>query len=145
MSTKLTKFHKSSKAYWSLLKTFLNNRKIPVIPPLYHEGDFVTNFKKKAELFNSFFASQCSLIKNDSKLPSHLNYKTDYRLLTVNFSIDDIAKILQNLDPNKAHGMTRSVSACYSYVVIQSVSHWSSFSNSLWKVVLFRLNGKKGM
>ena len=47
MSTKLTKFHKSSKAYWSLLKTFLNNRKIPVIPPLYHEGDFVTNFKKR--------------------------------------------------------------------------------------------------
>ena len=32
-----------------------------------------------------------------------MNYKTDYHLLTVNFSIDDIAKILQNLDPNKAH------------------------------------------
>ena len=104
MSTKLTKFHNSSKTYWSLLKTFLNNRKIPVIPPLYHEGDFVTNFKKTTELFNSFFASQCSLISNDGKLLSHLNYKTDYRLLTVNFSIDDIAKILQNLDPNKAHG-----------------------------------------
>ena len=44
------------------------------------------------------------MIKNDSKLPSHLNYETDYRLLTVNFSIDDIAKILQNLDPNKVHG-----------------------------------------
>ena len=27
ISTKLTKFHKSSKAYWSLLKTFLNNKK----------------------------------------------------------------------------------------------------------------------
>ena len=27
MSTKLTKFHKSSKAYWSLLKTFSNNKK----------------------------------------------------------------------------------------------------------------------
>ena len=47
------------------------------------------------------------MIKNDSKLPSHLNYKTDYRLLTVNFSIDDIAKILQNLDPNKAHGQDK--------------------------------------
>ena len=49
-------------------------------------------------------ASQCSYIKNDSILPSHLNYKTDNCLLTPNFSIDDIAKILQNLDPNKAHG-----------------------------------------
>ena len=44
------------------------------------------------------------MIKNDSKIPSHLNYKTGYCLLTVNFSIDDIAKILQNVDPNKAHG-----------------------------------------
>ena len=104
MSTKLTKFHKSLKAYWSLLKTFLNNKKIPLIPPLYHQGDFITNFKIKAELFNSFFASQCSLIKNDSKLPSYLNYKTENRLSTVNFSIDDIAKILQNLDPKKVHG-----------------------------------------
>ena len=44
------------------------------------------------------------MIKNDSKLPSYLNYNTDNRLSTVNFSIDDIAKIIQNLDPNKAHG-----------------------------------------
>ena len=43
-------------------------------------------------------------IKNDRKLPPHLNYKTDNRLLTVNFSIHGSAKILQNLDPNKAHG-----------------------------------------
>ena len=44
------------------------------------------------------------MIKKDSKLPSLLNYKTDNRLLTANFSIDDIAKIPQNLDPNKVHG-----------------------------------------
>ena len=33
-----------------------------------------------------------------------MNYKTDNCLSAVNFSIDDIAKILQNLDSNKAHG-----------------------------------------
>ena len=32
-----------------------------------------------------------------------MHYKTDNHLSTVNFSADDIAKILQNLDPNKAH------------------------------------------
>ena len=103
MSTKLTKFHESLKAYWSLLKTFLNNKKIPLIPPLYHQGDFITNFKIKAELFNSFFACQCSLIKNDSKLLSHLNYKTDNCVSALNFPIDNIAKILKSLDPNKVH------------------------------------------
>ena len=90
MSNKITKFRKSLKAYWPLLKTFLNNKKIPLILPLYHQGNFVTNFKIKAELFNSFFFFFFSLIKNDSKLPPYLNYNTDNRLSTVNFSTDDI-------------------------------------------------------
>ena len=71
---------------------------------MFHENKFVTDFKEKAELFNAFFAKQCSLIKNSSKLPSHLHYLTDNRLSSVSFSQDDIAKIIQNLDPNKAHG-----------------------------------------
>ena len=91
-------------SYWSLLNRFLNNKKIPLIPPLFHENKFVADFKEKAELFNSVFAKQCSLIKNSSKLPSHLHYLTDNHLSSVRFSQDDIAKIIQNLDPNKAHG-----------------------------------------
>ena len=43
------------------------------------------------------------MIKSDSKIIFHLNYKTDKCFLPVNLSIDDIAKILQNLDHNKAH------------------------------------------
>ena len=34
----------SPKAYWSLLKRFLNNKKISCIPPLFHDNDFVTDF-----------------------------------------------------------------------------------------------------
>ena len=43
------------------------------------------------------------MIKNESKLPSNLHYQADIDLLTVNFSIDDITKILQNLERSKAH------------------------------------------
>ena len=64
----------------------------------------MTDFKEKAKLFNAFFVKQCSLIKNRSKLPSHLHYLTDNRLSCVNFSQDGIAKTIQNLDPNKDHG-----------------------------------------
>ena len=95
---------RSSKAYRSLLKIFLNNKKIPIVPPLYHKNEFVIDFKKKAELFNSFFADQCSLISNSSELPSKLEYLTQSRLSSVTFSEDDIEKLIQNLDPNKAHG-----------------------------------------
>ena len=67
LTQKLNTIQKSTKAYWTLLKIFLNNRKRPIIPPLFLKIKFVTNFKEKPELFNSFSAKQCSLIKNDSK------------------------------------------------------------------------------
>ena len=103
VASKLTDVQRNSKTYWSLLNRFLN-KKIPLIQPLFHENKFVTDSKEKAKLFNAFFAKQCSLMKNSSKLPLHLHYLTDNHLSSVSFSQDDIAKIIQNLDPNKAHG-----------------------------------------
>ena len=44
------------KCYWSILKSFFNNKKIPCIPPFIRNNQFVVNFKEKSELFNSFFA-----------------------------------------------------------------------------------------
>ena len=54
--------------YCSILKTLLNNKKVPCITPLFHQGKYVTDFEKKAKLFNSFFAKQCSIIQNSGKL-----------------------------------------------------------------------------
>ena len=45
----------SPKPYWSILKTFLNNKKIPYILPLLRDDTFIINFKEKAEIFNSLF------------------------------------------------------------------------------------------
>ena len=85
-------------------KNSISNRKIPAIPPLFHDNKCVTDFKEKAERFNYFFAKQCSLIKNDSKLPPRLHLLTDKSLSKVKFVNTDILKIIQNLNPNKAHG-----------------------------------------
>ena len=104
LTHKLSTVQKSSKGYWAQLKIFLNNRKIPVIPPLFYNNKFVTDFKEKAELLNSFFAKQCSLIANDSKVPPGLRFLTDKRLSTIQFVDTDILKIIRNLNPNKAHG-----------------------------------------
>ena len=104
LTQKLTTIQESTKLYWALLKTFLNNRKIAVIPPLFHNDKFVTDFKEKAEPFNSFFAKQCSLIRNKSKRHSRLHFLTDKCLSIVKFVNNDILKAIQNLNPNKAHG-----------------------------------------
>ena len=57
------------KSYWGILKSFTNWKKIPIIPPLLINDQLVTNFNKKANNFNEYFSSQCSVIDNSSKLP----------------------------------------------------------------------------
>ena len=47
----------SSKAYWSILKSFLTVKKVPCVPPIFHENRFITDFRKTTELHNSFFAN----------------------------------------------------------------------------------------
>ena len=94
----------SAKTYWSILKTLLNNKNIPCIPTLFYQGKYVTDFKKKAELFNSFFARQCFIIQNSSKLLLTLNNKTENSISSITFKCNDIVTIIRSLDPNKAHG-----------------------------------------
>ena len=103
MSQKLYNKPTRSKAYWSILKTFLNDKKIPWIPPAFHNNKFAIDFEKKGERFYTFFAEQCSLLKN-SELPKNLLFITEKRLSDVHISNENIIKIINNLDPNKDHG-----------------------------------------
>ena len=70
----------------------------------FFENKFITDFKEKAELFNHFFVNQCSLLSNNSVLPTDLPQLTNKCLDSIHFSSSDIAKIISHLDPNKAHG-----------------------------------------
>ena len=59
-------------SYWSILNTFLDNKRIPCTSPLLHSDKFIMDFKGKTELFNYFFERQCFLVHNSSELPSVL-------------------------------------------------------------------------
>ena len=39
------------------------------MPPIYHDNNYITDFKEKAQIFNNFFTKQCTLVENTSKLP----------------------------------------------------------------------------
>ena len=78
------------RTYWSILKTFLNNKKI--------------NFKQWAEIFNSHFSKQCLPFINNSKIASECSRKSNESLSSITFEINDIEKIIKSLDPNKCHG-----------------------------------------
>ena len=85
-------------------KSFWSIKKIPCISPLFHNNTFISNFREKGELFNTFFAQQCNLISNASKIYARLNIKTTKTLSSIPVTRADIAKIIKNFDPNKAHG-----------------------------------------
>ena len=64
----------------------------------------MTDFREKAELFISFFWKQCSVLDNDSKLPSNLVDYTNEKFSDIALNSEEIGKVISGLDPNKAHG-----------------------------------------
>ena len=87
-----------AKNYWSILKTFYNDKKIPLIPPLLVNNKFITDIKTKANIFNKFFAEQCTSLKNDSVLPINQMFLTQSRLGTLDFNENEILKIIRALN-----------------------------------------------
>ena len=82
----------------------MNNKKTLITPPLFYENGFVTDFKKKTELFSSFFTKQCTGINNGSSLPCELLRKKVMFVSNITFPSDDILKMNQNVDSEKTDG-----------------------------------------
>ena len=72
--------------------------------PVYHHFFTKTNLSQKSEIFNSFFAKQCSLTDNGSTLRSLFPLIKDKWLSDIDFLVDDIKNIISKFDSNKAHG-----------------------------------------
>ena len=94
MNAKLDNPETVTKTYWSVKNNFLNNKKWPIIPPVLINGELASDFEQKANLFNNCFASQCTPIKNGSKLPS-LSYKTEKILTSFDIKADNIFPIIK--------------------------------------------------
>ena len=64
IASKLNNRKASAKAYWSVLTPIYNGKKIQVIPPLLLNNELISDFKMKANHFNSLLASHCTLLNN---------------------------------------------------------------------------------
>ena len=80
MSRKLSDKSLNPKKYWSFLKTLLNGKKIPCIPPIYHNNKLIFEIKTKCELFHSYFAEECTPLVNNSQLPTRFTTHTDFNV-----------------------------------------------------------------
>lgn len=93
MNGKLDDPKAAPKTRWLILDKFLHNKKIPFIPLVFVNDKPSSDFQKKADIFNSHFASQITSIKNTSK------YQTSFDL-----SEDGIILIIKNVNVDKTHG-----------------------------------------
>ena len=131
----------SAKSYWTILKTFYNKRKIPLILPLLVNNIFVIDFKEKANLFNQFFCKQCTPVANDSTLPTSLETPNE-TLSSIEIIASDTRKIIKALKVNKAHGhdeiFIRMLKLCESaiteplYLIFKNCLNSNTFSD-VWK------------
>ena len=92
------------KAYWTILKTFYNGKKIPIVPPLLINDKLISDFEVKANHFNNFFASQCTPFNNSSKIPKNQPYITNTKLTSIKFENKEIINIIRSLSVGKTHG-----------------------------------------
>ena len=157
MSQKLSNKATSSKAYWSILKTFLNDKKILCIPPVFRDNKFVIDFREKAELFNTFFAEQCSLPKYNSELPKNLLFLTEICPSNVQISNENIIKIINNFKLNKApsqdQGFIQAIlmsvirhkklnfliyKSLFVFVFAELLSYWNSFAAAFLAIKIKR-------
>ena len=129
VANKLFSKELNQKCYWSILKSFLNSKKIPCIPPIIRNNNFIINIREKSESFYIFiiFPRQCSLIENSSTLTTCIFLKTDKS--KIYFFEEGILKIVRS---NKAHShdniSTRMIKLCDLSLV-----WWKEFS-LLWKM-----------
>ena len=71
---------------------------------LFHGDKYIVSFHENSVIFNSFFADQCSPISSGSVLSFESALQKDSTLSSCHSTKDDVLWIINNLDPNKAHG-----------------------------------------
>ena len=78
---------------------------IPLIhPPLLVDNNFVTDIQTKANIFNKFFAQQCTPLENSSVLPVNQKFLTQSRLNSIDINENEVLSIIRALNIHKAHG-----------------------------------------
>ena len=91
------------KHIWTAYKKLANKNRNTNIPPIIMEGVYISNCNEKAEIFNNYFASQCTLNDNGSVLPEFVPM-IDKTLSHVLVTKEQIVQIINNFGTNKADG-----------------------------------------
>ena len=106
------------------------------------DDKFVTDIQKKANVFNKFFAEQCTPLDNNISLPVNQLFLTQSRLTSLDLDDNELLKIVRASNMNKAHGhddiSIRMIKICDKSLIkplmlIFKKSIRSSYYPDIWK------------
>ena len=104
MKSKFEDAFTAPKTCWTIINRLLYNKRIPAIPPLLVDGNFVSDCNKKVNLFNKFFLSVCTPIKISST-PPHFSHRRNSRIHSFHATEKDMLLIRKSLDPTRCTRM----------------------------------------
>ena len=95
----------------------------------WHQTEFL---EKVNNLFNTFISRQCTPTFNKSTVSIRTNFEIRKKLSSLDFCVDDIAKIIGSLDQSKAHDhdeiLISIIKLCASLI---SISFYILFSRTI--------------
>ena len=136
MTSKLEDSNTAPKTYWSTLNRFLYNKKIPAIPPLLADGNFILDFCEEANLFTNFLASICTPTKTNSRLPPFI-FKINTRNHCSCVTNKEILSIMNSLNFTKSHG--------YDNISIKMINISNESVTTIPLKIIFKESLKKGI
>ena len=102
LANKLSDPKTAPKSYWKILKTFVNDTKIPVIPLLLVGNHLVSDFLEKND-FSIDFSKQSTTLDNNSAILENTGFVTKEKFSTFEICSGVIVKIKRSLELKKAH------------------------------------------
>ena len=84
-------FDTVSKAFWTAFKRIVNNQKLTNIPLILEDGKFISDFHLKSNIFNDYFAKQCTVNNIPNSLPP-LRMDTTSRIHSVDLRYEWIPR-----------------------------------------------------
>ena len=91
----------SSSDYWKTLKSFIKPSTNTSIPPIFHNGSYVSDNDPKAKLLNKFFVSQTIIDDSSATLPNS-TFPVEDTLNNIMITVDEVRPVLQTLKLGKS-------------------------------------------
>ena len=92
----------------------MHKNKLPIIPSLFENDEVVSDYINKTEIFNNYFATQCTSLENVSALPPFIS-KTQHNSFHC-VLYNEAKEIIRSLDT-------------FSLLCLIAASYWSAWSD----------------